>query len=546
MDEAPEIIYGQDERKDVNEARIDPLIRFDAACVLVMVSTADLVPLADIEELKTVEYGSTYRLCDEVKFRDQLCVKDNFGSGFLVAPDMVATAASNLKDRKIEDLRFIAGFQMPLPKDGRFSFTKRNIHAIAEILWLDEARNGALVRLAGAVGTPTLARLRYNGSTPPDSGLHLIGHPDGLPKKYAPGGKVLKNSQSAMYFESNLDAFEGNEGSPVFNSDTHYVEGIFVWEPPDSDFVEDSVRKCKTYKVQGTDEGPYCRVLKANEFAPLVPGFQLSVSAHSGLPMAIRDGSFAEGAPLVQGALTGGNDQWFQLEPVVGDYYRIVVNHSGKVLQVDDDPFAEGSRIVQRTRSSATQQQFRIERVSWAPIHERIVPRLRPEFCLNVAGGSKEPGASIIQWGKDDYSDNQLWTRGAPIINSGIDQVADILRDSHEKWAPVGTWPYAGGNNQLFRIKLDLDGLYVITSLNGTDMVWTEIDENVGLRIAMLGFNQSWRTSQQWRILPAGGGLCWIESPRSGLRVQPNSDGVLECAAPDDRSARQKWRLRLS
>ena len=47
-------------------------------------------------------------------------------------------------------------------------------------------------------------------------GLTLIGHPAGLPLKIASGGKFLSFQENT--FRSDLDAYGGNSGSPIFNT----------------------------------------------------------------------------------------------------------------------------------------------------------------------------------------------------------------------------------------------------------------------------------------------------------------------------------------
>jgi hypothetical protein len=56
-----------------------------------------------------------------------------------------------------------------------------------------------------------------------------------LPTKFADGAAV-RNNQPDAFFVANLDTYGGNSGSPVFNSDTHEVEGILV--RGDADFVQ--------------------------------------------------------------------------------------------------------------------------------------------------------------------------------------------------------------------------------------------------------------------------------------------------------------------
>ena len=62
-----------------------------------------------------------------------------------------------------------------------------------------------------------------------------MGHPSGLPLKYADGARVFETEND--YFSTNLDTFGGNSGSPVFNADTLEVEGILV--RGDTDYVMD-------------------------------------------------------------------------------------------------------------------------------------------------------------------------------------------------------------------------------------------------------------------------------------------------------------------
>lgn len=57
--------------------------------------------------------------------------------------------------------------------------------------------------------------------------MFVIGHPCGLPQKYAPGAKVRDNTP-VPFFVANLDTYGGNSGSSVFNAGNGTVEGILV------------------------------------------------------------------------------------------------------------------------------------------------------------------------------------------------------------------------------------------------------------------------------------------------------------------------------
>jgi hypothetical protein len=76
--------------------------------------------------------------------------------------------------------------------------------------------------------------LRTSGKISAAARLFVIGHPCGLPQKYAPGAKVRHNS-ATPFFVANLDTYGGNSGSPVFNAASYKVEGILV--RGENDFV---------------------------------------------------------------------------------------------------------------------------------------------------------------------------------------------------------------------------------------------------------------------------------------------------------------------
>jgi len=90
------------------------------------------------------------------------------------------------------------------------------------------------VQLERDVVGRTPAKVRSSGKIKDKQTLFVIGHPCGLPQKYAPGAKVRDNTP-APYFVANLDTYGGNSGSPVFAAPSATVEGILV--RGENDFV---------------------------------------------------------------------------------------------------------------------------------------------------------------------------------------------------------------------------------------------------------------------------------------------------------------------
>jgi hypothetical protein len=124
----------------------------------------------------------------------------------------------------------------------------------------------ALVQIDRPVLNRPYVRIRRSGKIPDGAAVHVIGHPCGLPKKYA-GGAVVRDNTPSPYFVANTDTYGGNSGSPVFNHATHEVEGILV--RGETDFVWNG--NCRVSNVCPANgcRGEDCT--RTTEFVSLVP-----------------------------------------------------------------------------------------------------------------------------------------------------------------------------------------------------------------------------------------------------------------------------------
>ncbi len=97
--------------------------------------------------------------------------------------------------------------------------------------------------------------------------VFVLGHPSGLPTKFADGANVRDNSL-APSFLANLDTYGGNSGSPVFNAQTREVEGILA--RGEADFV--IRKKCRASLVcpRSSNECAGEVVVRTAEFRPLL------------------------------------------------------------------------------------------------------------------------------------------------------------------------------------------------------------------------------------------------------------------------------------
>jgi hypothetical protein len=138
-----------------------------------------------------------------------------------------------VEGRKIEDLRIVFGFKMENSHTAA-KIPKENVYNGVELIGIRYDRGGnapdwALVKLDRKVKGQVIAKLSgdeiYHGQP-----VYTIGHPAGLPLKFAAGASVrdTRDTKNEFLFKADLDIFMGNSGSPVFDMNTHEVIGIVV------------------------------------------------------------------------------------------------------------------------------------------------------------------------------------------------------------------------------------------------------------------------------------------------------------------------------
>lgn len=229
------VIYGVDDRKDIFELT-NQQDKDDVESVAALFRDADVTDNGDgTSTLQTENFGTARNLCQSERFRDQPV--GAFCSGFLVAPDIIATAGHCADANDVTTIRFVFGFRMLSKTQAQTVINNADIYSGASLVGRKLTTSGtdwALVRLDRAVANRRVLPIRRTGKIADKQKLHVIGHPVGLPAKFA-GGATVRDNQPQAFFVANLDTYGGNSGSPVFNSDTHVVEGILV--RGEADFV---------------------------------------------------------------------------------------------------------------------------------------------------------------------------------------------------------------------------------------------------------------------------------------------------------------------
>jgi V8-like Glu-specific endopeptidase len=250
QDLSAKVIYGKDNRLDLYQVN-DTRLRELAASTVALMSAGDVTIDGTKAHLKETIIGPYYGLCSDEPFYNQNSAA--FCSGFLVAPDTIASAGHCIRSQaSCEDTKFVFDFVMNSAGDRAVEVPASNVYSCKQLIHSVANGHGedfSVVKLDRPVSGRrplSLAAQTPSRGTP----LTVIGYPIGLPVKVAGGASV--RDLKPEFLVANLDTFGGNSGSAVFNTNTGAVEGILV--RGERDFITDGA--CRRSNVC-TDSG--CR-----------------------------------------------------------------------------------------------------------------------------------------------------------------------------------------------------------------------------------------------------------------------------------------------
>jgi V8-like Glu-specific endopeptidase len=237
--------YGEDDRKDIYEASLNPKERELANAVAVRVKASGTQTLPDRSiDLKPTPLKALYKTCDGERFENQPLVGGC--TGFLIGPDLLATAGHCVKSDEIcKQYLWVFGYMLDT-KDKDVSRSKPwDVYQCSKIERISLRKPGtdyldyAVIRLDRPVTgrapiplTGTDARVGHK--------VKMIGHPLGMPMKVTGDDKsIIRTTESDraghIFWSTNLDGFTGNSGSPVFREEDQSLVGIFVYGDKDFD-----------------------------------------------------------------------------------------------------------------------------------------------------------------------------------------------------------------------------------------------------------------------------------------------------------------------
>ncbi len=224
----PRGVWGSDERLDVWQIQ-DGLVLENVGCVASIWESSHLFAGEEgMLELDVKNFGRSYNLNVNEPFRHQPVSRGKLCTGFLVAEDIIATAGHCVNSHNLSALRIVFGYRMMDAWTPLTRVSADDVYQCVDIVRKEYQRDGkrsdwALVKLDRAVKGRPAARL-VDGDIARHQPIYVVGHPCGLPLKYAPGASVHRVHDG--YFVADLDVYSGNSGSPVFDRESGEVIGL--------------------------------------------------------------------------------------------------------------------------------------------------------------------------------------------------------------------------------------------------------------------------------------------------------------------------------
>jgi hypothetical protein len=274
-------VFGADDRYMVVEnSAVQPMANSTAIAILSGIYKVNQAGKIDLDSNRLTNLCSDERMSGEPSL-DYAC------TGFLVAPDLLVTAGHCVyavntpgqvlqHETKLACQSFLWLFDYQSSSKGPAAVKNLNsdrLFRCKEIVYATQTEKApfldyALIRL----DRPAFGRTPFKLAPAPvtsGDGVAMLGYPMGTPVKLTANGRVTVNTSGRDSFLTSLDAFEGNSGSPVFNS-ANQVVGILIGGTPSANTYStktgcERVNRC-------SEDGKTCDV--PDKDTTVFPGYQ--------------------------------------------------------------------------------------------------------------------------------------------------------------------------------------------------------------------------------------------------------------------------------
>lgn len=249
------VIYGKDDRLEMYQFVGSPLAYLGD-------SVAAMVERKNIKKSLIGNYMEISMNVPSLKEAYGFCGPENFDNqptagmctGFLVHPKIIVTAGhcyASFRRDMCKKANWVFDYKVRRNSDGmKMEIRPENIYRCKkvhrEVMDMRTGVDYSIVELDREVYDREPVKLNRDSIARKGDRLLIMGHPMGLPLKVASNARVIKNGK--VFFPTNLDSFQGNSGSPVFNLKTGEVEGILVRGKADL------YKRNSCYKVNYCDE----------------------------------------------------------------------------------------------------------------------------------------------------------------------------------------------------------------------------------------------------------------------------------------------------
>ncbi|KQC33333.1 hypothetical protein AAU57_08410 [Nonlabens sp. YIK11] len=226
-------VFGTDDRKEVNDVSgIDHYTRATAVMIPKDIVVNGRIYGYTLKQRLSRQFG-TSNISNNVKFQEQPTVANC--TGFLVTPDILVSAGHCILDlESAQDYYWLFDYtdKMKYNPDGYYiEYDDNDLFEVVEVL--DGKLEGegeysedyVVMKLDRKTGRLPY-RIRTSGAPEVDRTVYTIGSPTGLPLKISTNSKVV-DSDIENWFKTDIDAFPGNSGGPVFDY-YGWIEGILV------------------------------------------------------------------------------------------------------------------------------------------------------------------------------------------------------------------------------------------------------------------------------------------------------------------------------